>query len=85
MFKAIAAAARELDPDMTVVPYLSTGSTDSAQLRRAGIDSCGILPFPMDQSDEERMHGHDERVPVESLHFGVRLIYEAIRRIAVAT
>ncbi len=85
MFKAIAAAARELDPDMTVVPYLSTGSTDSAQLRRAGIDSCGILPFPMEQSDEERMHGHDERVPVESLHFGVRLIYEAIRRIAVAT
>ena len=85
MFKAIAAAARELDPDMAVVPYLSTGSTDSAQLRRAGIDSCGILPFPMEQSDEERMHGHDERVPVESLHFGVRLIYEAIRRIAVAT
>ena len=34
------------------------------------------------QSDEERMHGHDERVPLESLHFGVRLIYGAIERIA---
>jgi acetylornithine deacetylase/succinyl-diaminopimelate desuccinylase-like protein len=80
MFNAIAGAARELDPEMTVVPYLSTGGTDSAHLRRIGIDSYGILPFPINQADEERMHGHDERVPVASLHFGTRLIFEAIRR-----
>ncbi len=83
MFEAIAASARLIDPEMTVVPYLSTGGTDSAHLRRAGIDSYGILPFPMEQSDEERMHGHDERVPVDSLHFGTRLIFESIRRVAM--
>ena len=82
MFAAIADAARRIDPAMTVVPYLSTGGTDSAHLRRAGIDSYGILPFPMEQSDEERMHGHDERVPLASLHFGTRLIYESIRAVA---
>jgi acetylornithine deacetylase/succinyl-diaminopimelate desuccinylase-like protein len=82
MFKAIAESAQELDPSMTVVPYLSTGGTDSAHLRRLGIDSYGILPFPMEQSDEERMHGHDERVPVASLYFGMRLIFESIRRVA---
>jgi acetylornithine deacetylase/succinyl-diaminopimelate desuccinylase-like protein len=82
MFEAIAASARELDPSMTVVPYLSTGGTDSAALRRLGVNSYGILPFPMAQEDEERMHGHDERVPVASLHFGTRLIYESIRRVA---
>ena len=82
MFNAIADAAQELDPDMTVVPYLSTGGTDSAHLRRIGVNSYGILPFPMEQSDEERMHGHDERVPVASLHFGTRLIFESIRRVA---
>lgn len=85
MFDAIAAAAREIDPDITVVPYLSTGGTDSSHLRRAGISSYGILPFPMRQPDEERMHGHDERVPVESLHFGTRLIFESIRRVSVAS
>ena len=83
MFNAIAAAARELDPELTVVPYLSTGGTDSAHLRRLGINSYGILPFPMEQEDEERMHGHDERVPLASLHFGTRLIYESVRRVAV--
>lgn len=82
MFEAIASAAVEIDPDLTVVPYLSTGGTDSAHLRRIGIDCYGILPFPMEQSDEERMHGHDERVPVASLHFGTRLIYESVRRVA---
>lgn len=85
MFKAIADSAQELDPELTVVPYLSTGGTDSAHLRRLGIDAYGILPFPMQQEDEERMHGHDERVPVESLHFGTRLIYESMVRVAAAS
>lgn len=82
MFIAITQAAGQIDAEMTVVPYLSTGGTDSAHLRRIGIDSYGILPFPMEQSDEERMHGHDERVPVKSVHFGTRLIFESIRRVA---
>ncbi len=82
MFAAIAETARELDPQIAVVPYLSTGVTDSARLRALGVQAYGVLPFPMVQSDEERMHGHDERVPVESLHFGTRLIYGAIERIA---
>jgi len=85
MFRAIATCAKELDNEMAVVPYLSTGGTDSAQLRRIGINSYGILPFPMAQEDEERMHGHDERIPVASLHFGTRLIFESIRRIALGT
>jgi acetylornithine deacetylase/succinyl-diaminopimelate desuccinylase-like protein len=83
MFEAIAASARELDPEIAVVPYLSTGVTDSAQLRRLGVNCYGLLPFPMAQEDEERLHGHDERVPIESLHFGTRLIYESVRRIAL--
>ncbi len=82
MFNAIADAARELDPKIAVVPYLSTGVTDSARLRRLGVQAYGILPFPMVQADEERMHGNDERVPLASLHFGTRLIYGAIERIA---
>jgi acetylornithine deacetylase/succinyl-diaminopimelate desuccinylase-like protein len=82
MFQAIADSAHELDPRIAVVPYLSTGVTDSARLRRLGVKAYGILPFPMVQSDEERMHGNDERVPLRSLHFGTRLIYGAVERIA---
>ena len=81
LFAAIAAAARELAPEMVTVPYLSTGATDSARLRQLGMQAFGILPFPMNQDDEDRMHGNDERIPLASLDFGTRLIYGAIHRV----
>ena len=82
MFTAIADATRAVNPKMVVVPYLSTGATDSARLRQLGIQAYGILPFPMDQNDEDRMHGNDERIPLESLAFGTKVIYGAIARVA---
>jgi acetylornithine deacetylase/succinyl-diaminopimelate desuccinylase-like protein len=81
VFAAIAATATALRPGIAVVPYLGTGATDSARLRRAGIQCYGTLPFPMVVEDEQRMHGNDERVPLDSLHFGVRLIFGVARRV----
>jgi acetylornithine deacetylase/succinyl-diaminopimelate desuccinylase-like protein len=82
MFRAIRDSACEVDPSLLVVPYLSTGATDSAQLRAWGMQAFGVLPFPLTQEDEDRMHGNDERVPVSALGFGTRLIYGAIARVA---
>lgn len=81
MFTAIAQTVTEIDPAMVTVPYLSTGATDSARLRVLGMQAYGILPFPMVQEDEDRMHGNDERVPLTSLEFGTKLIYGAILRV----
>jgi acetylornithine deacetylase/succinyl-diaminopimelate desuccinylase-like protein len=85
MFAAIAESAKALDPSLAVVPYMSTGATDSARLRAWGIQAYGILPFPMDQGDEDRMHGNDERIPLASLQFGTRMIFGAIKRVASLT
>lgn len=81
MFTAIAEATKAVNPQMVVVPYLSTGATDSARLRKMGMQAYGILPFPMNQDDEDRMHGNDERVPLESLLFGTKVIYGAMWRV----
>ncbi len=80
MFRAIADSVAALDPRILTVPYLSTGATDSATLRKAGIACYGILPFPLTQQDEDRMHGHDERVGVDALAFGVRLVHGIVTR-----
>lgn len=85
MFRAIASAVADLDPTLATLPYLSTGATDSAILRRMGIQAYGLLPFPMTQDDEERMHGHDERIPLASLGFGIRLLHGAVGRVARET
>jgi acetylornithine deacetylase/succinyl-diaminopimelate desuccinylase-like protein len=82
MFAAIRESALALDPSLAVVPYLSTGATDSARLRSWGMQAFGLLPFPMNQDDEDRMHGNDERVPLASLDFGTRMIYGAVLRVA---
>jgi acetylornithine deacetylase/succinyl-diaminopimelate desuccinylase-like protein len=82
MFTAIRESVAALDPSMIVVPYLSTGATDSARLRSWGMQAFGLLPFPMNQDDEDRMHGNDERVPLASLDFGTRMIYGAVSRVA---
>ena len=82
MFAALEESAAALDPSLAVVPYLSTGATDSARLRRFGVQALGVLPFPLDQDDEDRMHGNDERVPLKALAFGTELVFGAIRRVA---
>ena len=82
MFAAIRESAAALDPNLTTVPYLSTGATDSARLRAWGMQAFGLLPFPLNQDDEERMHGNDERIPLASLEFGTKLTYGAVARVA---
>jgi acetylornithine deacetylase/succinyl-diaminopimelate desuccinylase-like protein len=84
MYAAIRDAVADLAPAVPVVPFLSTGATDSAPLRSAGVMSYGILPFPLTEGDEGRMHGHDERVSVAALSFAVRLTWQIFNRIAVA-
>jgi acetylornithine deacetylase/succinyl-diaminopimelate desuccinylase-like protein len=83
LFAALADVMRAEQPGLAVVPYVSTGATDNARLRRAGIPAYGLLPFPLDAEDESRMHGHDERIPVDALHWGVRVVYGTVARVAL--
>jgi len=83
MYAAIRDAITALAPGVPAVPFLSTGATDSAALRKTGVKAYGLLPFPLTEADEGRMHGHDERVKVSSLQFAVRLGWEIFRRIGV--
>jgi acetylornithine deacetylase/succinyl-diaminopimelate desuccinylase-like protein len=82
MFEALTSVVAELDPSMIVVPYMSTGATDSARLRAWGMQAFGVLPYPMAPDDEERMHGNDERLSIEALEFGTKMIYGAVLRVA---
>jgi len=80
--EAARAAASEVLPGAVVVPLLSTGATDSAQLRAVGIQAYGLLPFPLTTEDTARMHGENERMPVASLETGLRLLYGIVARVA---
>jgi acetylornithine deacetylase/succinyl-diaminopimelate desuccinylase-like protein len=81
---AVRTVAARLLPGAAVVPVLSTGATDSATLRAAGIAAYGVLPFPLTTADAGRMHGNDERMPTASLERGLKLTYGIVVEVAGA-
>jgi acetylornithine deacetylase/succinyl-diaminopimelate desuccinylase-like protein len=78
LFQSMEKAAAAMAPDAVVVPFMSTGATDGAVLRARGIPTYGILPFPLVMEDELRMHGDNERVPLEALGWGAEYIYRVL-------
>ena len=54
-----------------VIPFMSTGATDSAQLRLHNVQAYGLRPIPLTEADLMRVHGDEERLPLASFAKGV--------------
>ncbi|POX46593.1 M20/M25/M40 family metallo-hydrolase [Streptomyces sp. Ru72] len=80
-FARMRAAVEEFAPEGHVVPYCMSGGTDAKQFSRLGITGYGFTPLKLPEGyDYQAMfHGVDERVPVEALHFGVRVLDRFLR------
>ncbi|MFF4122648.1 M20/M25/M40 family metallo-hydrolase [Microbispora rosea] len=76
LVKAMADALQEEDPGSRAVPYTLSGGTDLKAFSRLGISGYGFAPLrlPEDLDFSGMFHGVDERVPVDSLRFGVRVL-----------
>src|SRR5579883_267183 len=78
LYQTIERLAPQQFPGAVVVPYLSPWATDSAYLRLHNVQSYGLVPFPLSDADMMRMHGDDERIPLESFRIGVEFLYKAV-------
>lgn len=69
------------DPGAAVLPYCLSGGTDNKALGRLGIKGYGFAPLrlPADLDFAPLFHGVDERVPVDSLRFGARVLGDFLR------
>jgi acetylornithine deacetylase/succinyl-diaminopimelate desuccinylase-like protein len=69
------------DPGAAVLPYALSGGTDNKALSRLGITGYGFAPLrlPADLDFAPMFHGIDERVPVEALEFGARVLGRFLR------
>ncbi len=76
LVEAMTAALRAEDPEADVLPYCLSGGTDNKALSRLGITGYGFAPLrlPADLDFGPMFHGIDERVPLESLEFGARVL-----------
>jgi acetylornithine deacetylase/succinyl-diaminopimelate desuccinylase-like protein len=71
------------DPEGIPVPYLMSGGTDNKALSELGIIGYGFSPLklPKELDFFALFHGVDERVPIEGLKFGARVMYEFLENV----
>ncbi|HVS89303.1 MAG TPA: M20/M25/M40 family metallo-hydrolase [Candidatus Acidoferrum sp.] len=65
-----------------VLPFQSTGATDSAQLRLHDVQAYGLMPAPLAEEDFRRMQGDDERMPLASFAKGVDVLTKIVTEFA---
>jgi acetylornithine deacetylase/succinyl-diaminopimelate desuccinylase-like protein len=70
------AALRAEDPSAVPLPYLMSGGTDAKSFSLLGMRCFGFSPLllPPDLNFMSLFHGIDERVPIDGLKFGVRVL-----------
>ena len=76
LYDAMTRALVAEDPEAKVVPYCLSAGTDAKSFSRLGMRCFGFTPLrlPPDLDFSGMFHGIDERVPVEGLRFGVRVL-----------
>lgn len=76
LVEAMTTALRGEDPAARTVPYCLSGGTDAKSFSRLGMRCFGFAPLrlPPEMDFTGMFHGVDERVPVDGLRFGVRVL-----------
>jgi acetylornithine deacetylase/succinyl-diaminopimelate desuccinylase-like protein len=76
LWDAMSAALRAEDPEAIVAPYCLSAGTDAKWFAKLGIRCFGFSPLrlPPELDFPGMFHGIDERVPLDALQFGVRVI-----------
>ena len=82
LFRAIQRFAAKNDPGCPVVPHLLAGATDSRLLREKGIITYDFCPFRVTEKEMMIIHGNDERIAVENLRFGMKILVEIIKDVS---
>jgi len=71
-------------PGVAVVPAMSTGATDGARLRIAGIPTYGVSGL-FSEAGDVRAHGKDERINVKAFYEGQEFLYRLVKEMTMKT
>jgi acetylornithine deacetylase/succinyl-diaminopimelate desuccinylase-like protein len=81
LVEAMVGALNTADPGAPVLPYLLSGGTDNKALSKLGVTGYGFAPLqlPADLDFPGMFHGVDERVPLDALVFGRRVLGDLLK------
>jgi acetylornithine deacetylase/succinyl-diaminopimelate desuccinylase-like protein len=67
-----------------VAPYLTGGYTENQRYREIGIESYGFSPYAVLEEVSHTEHGDDERIAVDEVRRGFRVLYDVVNEVAGA-
>ncbi len=86
MYRAMEQAAKSVYPGAMVLPSMSTGASDQAQLRAKGIQSYGIGPASTESdATDYPAHGDVERLAESSLYPFVQYVWNVVTTVAATS
>lgn len=80
LFGAIRRILHRHDPAAALAPMLMAGATDARHVARLGTICYGFAPMRLKPDEQflRLVHGHDERIAIENLGWGLRVFAELV-------
>jgi len=78
LFRAIEAVSGRYFSGGIVLPKMSSGYNETQRYREVGIVSYGFCPYSATEAEIETAHANDERIRVEQLRRGPRVLYDVV-------
>jgi acetylornithine deacetylase/succinyl-diaminopimelate desuccinylase-like protein len=78
LYQVIQEVVHRRAPQAVVAPELNSGYTESQIFRPLGVTAYGFNPIKVTPELEETQHASNERVPVQQLRDGLRILFEVV-------
>ena len=82
LFAAIREVSGKYFPGTPVVPHITSGYTENQRYRPLGIASYGFNPYTATDEEGNTEHGNDERIRVEEVRRGPRILFDVVAGVA---
>jgi len=82
LFAAIRTVSARYFPGTPVVPHITSGYTENQRYRPWGIASYGFNPYTATAEEGHTEHGNDERIRVEEVRRGPRILFDVVAAMA---
>jgi acetylornithine deacetylase/succinyl-diaminopimelate desuccinylase-like protein len=82
LFAAIREASAKYFPGTPVVPHITSGYTENQRYRPLGMIAYGFNPYTATEEEGNTEHGNDERIRVEEVRRGPRVLFDVVAKLA---
>ena len=78
LYRLFDKVVHKYNPQALLAPTLDSGYTESQMYRTLGINAYGFSPVEVTPEVEDTQHAANERVPVEQIRRGVKMLYDLV-------